>query len=110
MKHLIVAMLAICCSIIAHAQVPEDSVRVAELRVTGITCAADLPLIEKKLVNAEGVDEVVFSPIEQGASVVRITYHPAFIEEKELMSLVEQAPSCDAPGEFPYRAKPLKKR
>lgn len=110
MKPFIMAVLAICCSILSHAQVPEDSIRVAELRISGVTCEGDLPIIRKQLVNAEGVDEVAFSPIEKQETVVRITYHPAFLGEKELQRLVERAPSCDTPGEFPYRAKPVKKR
>jgi copper chaperone CopZ len=110
MKKIIMAVLAISCSILSHAQVPEDSVRVADVRISGITCAGDLPIIRKQLVNAEGVDAVAFSPIEKQESVARITYHPALIGEKDLLRLVERAPSCDAPDEFPYRAKPVKKR
>jgi len=109
MKFLILALVAVFSCTLSHAQVPVDSVRVAELRVSGITCTGDLPIIQKNLVNAEGVDEVNWSPLEKGEAVARVSYHPALIEEKELLRLVESAPSCDAPGEFPYRAKPTKR-
>lgn len=109
MKNFIAALAAVLFSTLSYAQVSEDSTRVAEVRVSGITCAGDLPIIQKQLVNAEGVDEVSFAPIENGESVARITYHPAFIKEKELLELVERAPSCDTPGEFPYRAKAMHK-
>jgi hypothetical protein len=109
MKNFVAVFAAVLFSIHSHAQVPEDSTRVAEVLVRGITCTGDLPIIQKKLVNAEGVDEVNWSPLENGEAVARITFHPALIEEKELLRLVESAPSCDAPGEFPYRAKPAKK-
>jgi hypothetical protein len=109
MKKFVAALAAVLFSTLLHAQVPEDSTRVAEVRVSGITCSGDLPIIQKKLVNAEGVDEVNWSPLENGEAVARITYHPAFIQEKQLLQLVEGAPSCDAPGEFPYRAKAIRK-
>lgn len=91
------------------AQIPVDLIRVAEFRITGITCTGDLPIIEKELVNAEGVDDVNFSPISMGMVTIHVDYHPAIVKEEELMKLVESAPSCDAPGEFPYKARPLKK-
>lgn len=110
MKSFILAIVAMLFGTLSYAQIPADSVRVAEFRITGVTCAGDLPIIEKKLVNAEGVDDVNFSPIARGEVVVHIDYHPAIIKDEELVKLVESAPSCDAPGEFPYRAKPTKKQ
>lgn len=110
MKTSVLAIVAMLSCTFTYAQIPADSVRVAELSVSGITCSGDLPLIQKKLVNAEGVDKVTFTPIAKGGTVAQVTYHPALIEEKELLRLVESAPSCDVPGEFPYRAKPAKKQ
>lgn len=110
MKNFVLALVAVLFCTLSYAQIPTDSVRVAEFRVSGITCAGDLPIIEKKLVNAEGVDEVNFSTIAMGEVVVYIDHHPAIITDEELAKLVESAPSCDAPGQFPYRAKPTKKR
>ncbi len=108
-KFLLVLATLLCCTQL-HAQIPVDSVRVAQFRITGVSCAGDLPIIEKKLVNAEGVDEVEFSPIQMGEVVVHVDYHPALLNEEQLVKLVESAPSCDAPGEYPYRVRPGKKR
>lgn len=110
MKNFVLAIAVMLFCTLCNAQIPADSVRVAEFRISGITCSGDLPIIKKKLVNAEGVDDVNFSPIAMGEVVVHIDYHPAVIKDEELVKLVESAPSCDAPTEFPYRAKPAKKR
>lgn len=108
MKYLLIIVLAF---IIAQlytdltAQVIADSIKTAEINIKGITCTGDMPVIKKKLINSEGIDEVVFSEVKSGSVLFTIKYHTSFITEKKICEIIESAPSCDNPGIYPYKAK-----
>lgn len=114
MKTIISVMIAfICYSFSAKAQTV-DTVKTATIKVKGISCNGDMPLIKKKLLNEEGIDEITFTEAKSGAVTFTIKYHTAFISEKQLQTAIEKAPSCDDPNDFPYKVKsinsqPLKK-
>ena len=104
---LILIVFALCISGNAKAQTAHDSTATIKIKVKGIICNMDFPLIKKKLINQEGVDEVAFSEIKSGAVVCTVTYHPLIISEEKISKAIEAAPSCENPNQYPYRAKVL---
>jgi hypothetical protein len=82
-----------------------DTVKVATISIKGISCKMDLPIIKKQLINQEGIDEVTYSEPISGEVYFTLTYHTAFITESIIKKAIETAPSCDNPGELPYRVK-----
>ncbi|MBI3235693.1 MAG: hypothetical protein HYZ42_16925 [Bacteroidetes bacterium] len=50
---------------------------------------------------------MTFTDKKNGASNFTIVYHTAFITEAKIKELVEAAPCCDNPDEFPYKVKPI---
>ncbi len=110
--------LLICCAMIASntkAQTVKDSVLTIQVKVGGIGCGGDMSIIKKKLINQEGIDEVTFTDKKGDASTFTVTYHSSIVTENKIRELIESAPCCDNPNEFPYKAKtmvtkPQKKR
>ncbi len=107
------AMLATCK--LGNAQNSKDSVLIIKVNVGGIGCGGDMGIIKKKLINQEGIDEVTFTDKKGDASTFTVTYHSSIITEKKIREVIESAPCCDNPNEFPYKAKtvvtkPQKKR
>jgi copper chaperone CopZ len=110
MKNIIIFVFAFIANMLysnMHAQAVADTLKTAEIKVRGITCNDDMPLIKKKLINNEGIDEVTFSEAKAGTVVFKISYHTSFINDKKICEIIEAAPSCDDPQIFPYKAKLL---
>lgn len=108
MKNLFSVLATLClvfsCSI-AFSQSGADAYLTAQFKVSGITCSGDMPVIKKKLINQEGIDEVAFTEAKNGVVTFTIKYHSAVISEKRIREVIESAPSCDRPDEYPYKAK-----
>ncbi len=99
----------------SNAQTIQDSVLTVQVKVGGIGCGGDMGIIKKKLINQEGIDEVTFTDNKGDASTFTVTYHTSIVTEKKIREVIESAPCCDNPNEFPYKAKtvetkPQKKR
>ena len=101
---IILCLFAITRSSKATAQII-DTIKVATISVKGISCAMDLPIIKKKLINQEGVDEVTFSDVKNTQVLFTVSYHPSLITELQIKTAIEAAPSCDRPKETPYKVK-----
>ena len=82
-----------------------DTLKIAKVKVKGITCTMDLPIIKKKLVNQEGIDEVTYSEVKSEAVFFTVKYHTSVISEKQIRATIEAAPSCEDPNELPYKVK-----
>lgn len=91
-----------------RGQAAPDTLKTATLQVTGITCQGDMPVIKKKLINQEGIDEVTFTEAKGGSSMFTVFYHTSVTSEQQLVAIIESSPSCDYPDAFPYAAKPAK--
>ncbi len=108
-KRIIFLMVFLFTTItITIAQTQADSVKTYIIKVTGIGCDGDMTVIKKKLINQEGIDEVTFTDKKSGASQFTIVFHPFYISESKIKEIVESAPCCDNPDEFPYKVKPVK--
>ena len=101
----IVAMLA--NNNYAFAQTAPDSLKIVQIRVKGITCNGDMPVIKKKLVHGEGIEEASFTEAKDGAVTFTVHYHTSAITEKEILKIIEAAPSCDNPDLYPYKTKTI---
>lgn len=82
-----------------------DTLKTATIKIKGISCTMDLPIIKKKLVNEEGIDDVAYSEVKSEAVFFTVKYHTAIISEKQIRTTIENAPSCDDPSEKPYKVK-----
>jgi hypothetical protein len=66
-----------------------------------------MPLIKKKLINQEGIDEVSYTEAKGGAVTFSVKYHSSLITEKKVREMIEAAPSCDNPNLYPYKTKTI---
>lgn len=110
MKSILSFMATLCLvflGTIAFGQSNADAYLTAQFKVSGITCSGDMPVIKKKLINQEGIDEVSFTEAKNGVVTFTVKYHSSVISEKRVREMIEAAPSCDRPDEYPYKAKSI---
>jgi copper chaperone CopZ len=105
MKQLLLLLFLAGSAGVLYGQAVPDTLKTATLKVTGITCQGDMPVIKKKLINQDGIDEVEFTEAKGGMSAFTVRYHTSVIGEAEILALIESSPCCDNPNEFPYKAK-----
>lgn len=79
------------------------------LEVTGITCAGDLPVICKRVQTEKGINKIMAISKAGATTRFQVTYNPTLINYNQLVSSVQDAPSCDYPDERPYKVKNKKK-
>lgn len=89
-------------------QNPKDTLKIISVKISGITCSGDLPIIKKKLINQPGIDDVKFEKTKSDTVIFKIEYHTSAIDEAKIRKAIEAAPSCDYPNEFPYKVKEIK--
>lgn len=75
------------------------------IKVSGIICGMDLPIISDTLKKQDGVKDC--KAIGKAAAVTRfeITYDPNKISYQQIVNIVQNAPSCEDPKEKPYKVK-----
>lgn len=107
MKHIIAIIIAFVSTATLTTALGQttDTLKTATVKVSGITCSGDLPLIKKKLINKEGIDEVSFAEIKGETVIFTVNYHSSITSETKIQEYIEAAPSCDNPNEYPYKAK-----
>lgn len=104
---IIALLIALGTSNFAKAQA-NDTLKIATIKIKGISCTMDLPIIKKKLVNEDGIEDITYSEVKSEAVVFTVKYHTAIITEKQIKTVIENAPSCDNPEEKPYKVKSFK--
>jgi copper chaperone CopZ len=82
-----------------------DTVVSVTLNVKGITCGNDLPIINKNVMDLDGVASCNAVGKAKPTTVFTIDYNPNLISEKEIIMAVEDSPSCDFPDQKPYKVK-----
>lgn len=87
-----------------------DTTLTVQIKVSGIGCSGDMGIIKKKLINQEGIDEVTYTEKKGDASIFNVLFHPSVITERKIREVIESAPCCDNPNEFPYKAKKMEAR
>lgn len=103
----LIIILAAFASGSVFGQSTNDTLKITTIKVSGISCNGDMPLIKKKLINQEGVDEVNYTEAKSGSVTFTIKYHTSIITEKKIREIIEASPSCDNPNVFPYKTKPV---
>lgn len=88
-----------------YAQSQSDTLKTVLVKVSGISCNGDMPLIKKKLINQEGIEDVSYSEASNGKITFTILYHSIATTEEKIKQFIESAPSCDDPNTFPYKTK-----
>ena len=104
---IIIALVAITIGTTAFGQSTTDTLKSATIKVSGISCNGDMPLIKKKLINQEGIDEVNFTEAKDGAVTFSVKYHSSMTTEKKIRVVIEAVPSCDNPNLYPFKTKTL---
>lgn len=104
----ILCLLLSCVTGAAFAQA--DTAKTITLKVTNLHCNNDMPTIKKRLLNADGIDEVSFTGISGQTSTFTIVYHTTVTSRDEIEKAIEATPGCDNKDETPYRVKQDKNR
>uniref|UniRef100_A0A7I4BUW4 HMA domain-containing protein n=1 Tax=Physcomitrium patens TaxID=3218 RepID=A0A7I4BUW4_PHYPA len=71
-----------------HGEVDVSEIRKANLKVTGMECAACAGSIEKAVKRLPGIEEATVSVLQNRAQVV---YRPAFVQEESIREAIEDA-------------------
>lgn len=102
-------LLIVAFSATSNAQTTDttivDSVKTVTLKVKGITCGSDLPIINKNVKLVEGVASCESVGKVGPTTSFKIAYNPLLISEKDIIKAVEGSPSCDFPDQKPYKVK-----
>lgn len=80
-----------------------DSVKTVLIKVRNLHCNGDMPTIKKRLINQDGIDDVVFTERDGSHSTFTITYHSSATSEAVIEKAIESTPGCDNKSETPYR-------
>ncbi|MCG9910702.1 MAG: hypothetical protein MH137_05305 [Flavobacteriales bacterium] len=94
----------------AFTQIPtpiqnSDSLKIASVKVKGITCSTDLKMISANVEKVKGVSSCKAG--KQGTTTTfEIKYNPTIATEKDIFSAIENTGSCEKPEERPYKVKP----
>jgi copper chaperone CopZ len=106
---LLALLLSVAFSVTTKAQAVNttttDTVKTVTFNVKGITCASDLPIINKNVENLKGVASCEAVGKAGPTTAFKVAYNPLLVSEKEIIKAVEDSPSCDFPDQKPYRVK-----
>jgi len=104
-------MLCLLCAFASGTAFAQaDTAKTVIIKVTNLHCGNDMPTIKKRLLNADGIDEVSFTNISGETSTFTIVYHTAVTSQEQIEKTIEGTPGCDNKDETPYRVKRDKNR
>lgn len=88
----------------------ESSDTTIVIKVSGITCGGDLPIISSHVMEKEGISSCEAVGAAAAVTKFQISYDPSVAKLEDIIAGVETAPSCDFPDTFPYKVKVKKKK
>ncbi|HRG58697.1 MAG TPA: heavy metal-associated domain-containing protein [Bacteroidia bacterium] len=101
-------LILVLTILLAHIQINyaqnQDSVKVINVKVKGITCANDLKTISNNVEKLAGVSTCK-SVKMSATSSFEIKFNPAKITEKEIYTAIENTGGCENPNDKPYKVK-----
>jgi hypothetical protein len=106
---LIITLLAMSSALFAQ-DTSEVSDTTIVIKVSGITCGGDLPIIASHVTEKEGVSACEALGAPAAVTKFSISYDPSVAKLEDIISGVEGAPSCDFPDTYPYKVKVKKKK
>lgn len=81
-----------------------ENLKIATVKVKGITCATDVKTIAANVEKVNGVSSFVAE--KQGPTTTfEVKYNPALITEEEIFVAIESTQGCKNPNEFPYKVR-----
>ena len=103
----------VACSSLATAQdgntasTTEDNIKdtTITVKVSGVTCGGDLPVICKYVQAEKGILEIKSVGKPAAVSTFEVKYDPAVITFEQVVAKLEDSPSCDAPKTKPFKVK-----
>ena len=103
-------MLCLLFSIKLNAQTAAtDSIKARDtivvVKVSGITCGGDLPLICERVKKEKGVMNCQAVSKPAATTSFEVKYDPALITYQQVVAAIEDATSCDNPNQKPYKVK-----
>lgn len=99
------AVLACTNSAKTFAQNTATKDTTIDIKVTGIICGMDLPLINERVKKEIGVKECKAISKPGAITQFSITYNPSQLSYQKIIEAVEDAPSCEDPKDRPYKVK-----
>lgn len=75
------------------------------VKVSGVTCGGDLPVICKYVQAEKGILEIKTIGKPAAVSTFEVKYNPAVITFEQVVAKLEDSPSCDAPKTKPFKVK-----
>lgn len=87
-----------------------DSDTTIVIKVSGITCGGDLPIISSHVTEKDGINSCEALGAAAAITKFQISYDPTMAKLEDIIAGVEGAPSCDFPDTFPYKVKVKKKK
>ena len=90
-------------SLLAQTVFSKDTT--VDIKVTGIICGMDVPLINDRVKKETGVKDCKAVSKPGATTQFKITYNPTEISYQKVMEAVEDAPSCEDPKDRPYKVK-----
>lgn len=109
-KTAFIITLMLVFTLTATAQSTTDSLKKMEVKVVNLHCNNDMPTIKKRLLNQEGIDEVLFTDIVGDCSIFTISYHTSITSQLLIEKAIESTPGCDNKEETPYKVKRKKSK
>lgn len=104
-KTAFIISLMLSITFAATAQSAVDSLKKVEIKVINLHCNNDMPTIKKRLLNQEGIDEVLFTDIVGDYSLFTVSYHTSVTSQTLIEKTIESTPGCDNKDETPYKVK-----
>lgn len=86
----------------ASAKQATDNLKVAAVKVKGISCSMDLKMISANVEKIKGVNSC--KVVKQGTTTTfDVKYDPMLVKEKEIFATIENTGSCENPDEKTYK-------
>lgn len=82
----------------------QDSIKVINIKVKGITCSNDLKTISANVEKLAGVNTCKSGKMGTTSSF-EIKFNPTKISEKEIYTVIENTGGCENPDDKPYKVK-----
>lgn len=94
---------SVSASTTATAAIEKDTT--ITVKVLGVTCGGDLPVICKYVQQEKGILEIKSVGKPAAVSTFEVRYNPALISFEQVVAKLEDSPSCDAPKTKPFKVK-----
>ena len=93
---------------VAQSQNNPGKDTIITVKVSGITCSGDLPIIAKRVKQEKGIINCNAASKAAATTAFQVKYNPVEITYGQIVNAIQDAPSCDYPDERPFRVRKKK--